>query len=160
MARTSWSRYGIAPTGDPKTRAFRVTAEKGVTVQGKHYPQGATMPRRQGENLRLVQESDWSSWDEMQRAHAGSGSFRDYPDWVRKGAAERDRTESAQRSDPDFNRRYLQWKRAGRPRANDPNGKLANLLVEVGLRPAGATYRVGRSPGYKQRGKIDHRRAA
>jgi hypothetical protein len=132
-----------------------------VTIRGKHYPEGREIPRRQGENLRfLVDQSDWHSWDEWQRARAGQGSFRDYPSWVKLGADERGRSESAQRNDPDFNRRYLQWKRAGRPRTNAPTGRLANLLVEVGLRPAGATWKVGRSPGYKQRGKIQHRRMA
>jgi len=161
MAATDWGRYGIAPAGDPKTRRFKVTAAGGVNVGGQHYNQGATIPRRQGENLRFaIDRSDWHSWDEWQRARAGQGSFADYPDWVVMGARERGRTEAKQRNDPAFNRAYLGWKRAGRPRGNAPNGRLAQLLTQVGLRPAGATYRVGRSPGYKQAGKISHRRAA
>jgi len=76
------------------------------------------------------------------------------------GARNRNRGQAAQRDDVAYNRAYLGWVRAGRPRGNAAGGRLAQLLVEVGLRPGGATYRVGRSPGYKQTGKISHRRSA
>lgn len=158
MASTEWGRYGIRPSGDPKTRSYVVTRSAGVTVGGRHYAKGETMPRRQGENVRFgVDRSEWSSWDEWQRARAGQGRFRDYPKWVELTAQERDRKQSAVRNDPDFNRAYLRWQRAGRPRTKHPRGKLANLLVAAGLRPASAKYPVGASPGYRGRA---HRRAA
>jgi hypothetical protein len=129
-------------------------------VGGHHYAKGQPMPRRQGENIRFaVDHSDWRSWSEWQRARAGQGSWSDYPAWVRKGAEGRGRTQAAQRDDPAFNRAYVQWVRAGRTRGTSPQGRLARLLTEAGKRPEGATYRVGRSPGYKQSGKIQHRRA-
>ena len=161
MATTDWSRYGIRPSGDPKSRRFTVTADEGVNVSGHHYAKGSSIARRQGENLRFaVDRSDWHSWDEWQRARAGQGRFSDYPAWVGQASRERGRSEASVRNDPAFNRAYLGWQRAGRPRGNAPTGRLARLLTAAGLRPAGATYRVGRSPGYKQAGKITHRKAA
>jgi len=161
MASTDWGRYGLRPSGDPKTRSYIVTAEGGITTGGRHYAKGEPMARRQGENVRFaVDRSDWRSWDEWQRARAGKGSFHDYPDWVVMGARNRNRGQAAQRDDVAYNRAYLGWVRTGRPRGNAAGGRLAQLLVEVGLRPGGATYRVGRSPGYKQTGKISHRRSA
>jgi hypothetical protein len=159
--RTDWSRYGVAPSGDPKTRAFVVTAERGVTVGGRHYAKGQPMARRQGENIRFaIDHSDWASWSEWQRARAGQGRWHDYPQWVADGARDRGVTQAAQRDNPAFNRAYVRWVRSGRTRGTSPTGRLADLLAATGKRPQGATYRVGRSPGYKQAGKIEHRRAA
>jgi hypothetical protein len=158
MARTSWSRYGIQPTGDPKTRSFTVTSSRGVTIGAQHYQRGATIPRRQGENLRLqLDRSEWHSWDEAQRARAGQGGFHDYPGWVIRTSRERDRTQAEVRRDPAFNRAYLQWVRRGRPRTENPNGLLARMLGQAGIRPQSAAYPIGQSPGYKGR---SHRRAA
>lgn len=160
MAETSWNRYGIRPSGDPKTRSFVVTSRRGVDAGGKHYAQGERMPRRQGENVRLmIDHSHWHSWAEAQQARAGQGRFKDYPGWVARASTERNRSQAELRRDPAFNRAYVQWVRRGRPRTSNPNGLLARMLGQAGIRPQQAAYPVGKSPGYK-RGRSHRREAA
>lgn len=140
----SWADYGIRPSGDAKTRRFEVTAKRGVTVAGRHYPRGSTIARRQGENLRImIDGGGWQSYAEWQRVTTGER----YQGWQRQ-VSRRESVDPRQLRKPDspFNKAYVKWMRGNFAKTNRPTGRFARFLVGIGYRDPHATYPVGDSP--------------
>lgn len=156
---TNWRKYGLEPIagthGAHGARQFR------------DVDTGETVSRRQAENRRIIDEAGWDSWSQWQRttsptAHETSTSRR----WQHFADISVQEGENASRADArkansDFNAAYNDWRKTGYERGtsgkgyasdprNRPHGPYAKFLEQAGLRPHGANYAVGGSPGRKR----------
>lgn len=121
-------------------------------------PAGEEVSRRQYENAR-AQSAGWRNWSDYQRARKSD----DYLRWIGRTSGEAGVSPS-QLAGPEseFSQNYLtvsmlrqrqagliegepDWEVAER-RLTDPDGPLAQLLVDAGLRPPDADYDVGQTP--------------